>query len=401
MPSPPHISSKRQLVQAFLIAAALLLPFATVGGNPLLRMDITLRTLFMGGIPVRVDQFYLLLLAILFGTVLFLLLTVALGRVWCGWLCPQTIFNDLHELIWKRFKKRLSPLALNSVEHLSALLIAAPIAFNLFCWFVPPTQVAERLANFSTYPLFFTFFLCITIFGYLNLILVKRSFCRSYCPYGRFQAALMDSGTLNLAFLQETRDHCLRCGACVRTCPMEIDVREGFQIECINCGRCIDACRDVMAKRPDRSGLIDYRFGEVKGERLKFGSKAIALFSLSLLLGVALFLGLIGRKQAAFAVQRIAAVDPRLTPDGFQMQPWRATIGNRSEQSKKFSIRVSSTGGTEASLLGPIADIKIPGNEHTEVTFVIRHKRTGKSSDMLNLQLVEGDKTVAAVVIKP
>lgn len=401
MPSPPHISSKRQLVQAVLIAVAMLLPFATIGGNPFLRMDITHRTLFMIGIPVRVDQFYLLLLAILFGTVLFLLLTVILGRVWCGWLCPQTIYNDLHELIWKRFGKKLSPLASRSMEHLSALLISAPIAFNLFCWFVPPVMVADRLLNFSTYPIFFTFFICITIFGYLNLILVKRSFCRSYCPYGRFQAALIDTGTLNLAFLQETREHCLRCGACVRTCPMEIDVREGFQIECINCGRCIDACRDVMAKRPDRSGLIDYRFGEVKGGRLKFGSKTIALFTLSLLLGAALFLGLIGRKQEAFAVQRIASVEPKITPDGFLLQPWRATIGNRSELPRKFSIRVSSNEAGEASLLGPVAVIQIPGNEHTEVTFVIRHKRSGKSSKVLNLQLAEGDKVVATVAIKP
>lgn len=398
---PTHISAKRQLVQAILIAAALLLPFATIAGNPVLRMDIGQRTLFMAGIAVRVDQFYLLLLATLFVTALFLLLTVILGRVWCGWLCPQTIFNDLHELVAKHAKKQLPSPVARCIGHLAALLISALISFNLFCWFIPPVSVAERLVQVSTHPVFFTFFICITLFGYLNLTLVKRSFCRSYCPYGRFQTALMDTGTLNLAFLQETRERCLRCGACVRTCPMKIDIREGFQIECINCGRCIDACRDVMAKRPERAGLIAYRFGEIQGDRVKFGSKTIALFTLTMLLGTALCWGLIGRSQAAFAVQRVAAVEPRRTPDGFQMQPWRATIGNRSEQPKKFSIRVSPDEAAGVTLLGPVGEISIPGNEHTEVTFVIRHKISGTNSALLNLQLNEGNKAVATIKIRP
>jgi polyferredoxin len=266
----PRITPKRQLVQALLIAAALLLPFLTIAGNPFLRMDIALRTLFMAGIPVRVDQFYLVLLATLFISAVFLLLTVVLGRVWCGWLCPQTVFNDLAELLGSYFRRFRSDLISVLMEHLSAIIISKIIAFNLLCWFIPPDQVLTRLLNFQLHPILFTTFLLVTLFGYLNLIIVRRSFCRSYCPYGRFQAALMDSGTLNLAFLEETRHCCLRCGACVRTCPMSIDIREGFQIECIGCGRCIDACRGVMDRHSGQAGLIDYRFGDVSGGQARW-----------------------------------------------------------------------------------------------------------------------------------
>ena len=397
----PRITTKRRLVQALLIATALLLPFATVGGNPVLRMDVGLRTLFMVGVPVRIDQFYLVLLATLLIIASFLLLTVILGRVWCGWLCPQTVFNDLAELIVSSFKRISPPFTLKVIEHLTALLISMLIAFNLFCWFMPPGQVASHLVNFPTHPLMFSTFLGTTLFGYLNLILVKRSFCHSYCPYGRFQAALMDTGTLNLAFLEETSDRCIRCGACVRTCPMEIDIRDGFQIECIGCGRCIDACRGVMHGRSDGVGLIDYRFGEVKGTRFTFGSKALSLSILSMLLLVALIWGVIGRNQAAFAVQRIATVEPRVMPDGFQVQPWRAMIGNRSESPNSYSIRIRAVGADKITLLGPVNDIRIPANEHREVTFVIRHKRSDKSLDKVHLLLVNGDKTVAFVPIKP
>ncbi|MBI5483531.1 MAG: 4Fe-4S binding protein, partial [Deltaproteobacteria bacterium] len=362
----PRITPKRRLVQALLIAAALLLPFASLNGNPFLRMDISLLTLYLAGVPVRVDQFYLLLLATLFVIIVFLLLTVVLGRVWCGWLCPQTVFNDLAELIGRPFQKRVSPVFSKLVEHLIALIISKLIAFNLLCWFMPPGLLFSNLRKIPPHPLILCCFLSLTLFGYLNLILVKRSFCRSYCPYGRLQTALMDSGTLNLAFLEETAERCLNCSSCVRCCPMGIDVRDGFQIECIGCGRCIDACRSVMENRPDGAGLIDYRFGKTKASGVRFGSKTITLSLLTLLIGIAFFWGMIARNQDAFAVQRVASVESLLTPDGFQVQSWRATIGNRSELKKSYRISISPAGQVEASLLGPVDEILIPANQHRE-----------------------------------
>ncbi len=397
----PHhrITDKRLLVQTLLILAALLLPFVTVGGTPFLRIDIGLRTMFMAGIPVRVDQLFLLLLATLFILSLFLTITVLLGRVWCGWLCPQTIFNDLAELIGRLFKKSTLPVASRVYEHLTALVIAKLISFNLLCWFMPPAQVVSRLLDFNANPLQFSIFLIVTLLGYLNLILVKRSFCRSYCPYGRLQTALMDQSTLNLTFLEETRDRCIRCGACLRSCPMGIDIREGFQIECINCGRCIDACRGVMERASDGAGLIDYRFGTVRGTRFKLGSKALILLLLTLLLAVLLIWGLSSRKQNAFALQRIATVEPRLLADGFQAQPWRAVIGNRTEVTSNYSIRASKA-DENVTLLGPVTNIEIAPNQHREITFMIRFKPSVSPSKTVELQLFSGDKAVASVIIK-
>jgi NAD-dependent dihydropyrimidine dehydrogenase PreA subunit len=260
-----------------------------------------------------------------------------------------------------------------------------------------PARVATALLDVAAHPLLGACFLLASLLGYLNLVLVKRSFCRSYCPYGRFQAALTDAGTLNLAFLEETRDRCLRCDACLRSCPMEIDIRQGFQIECINCGRCIDACRGVMERRADTAGLIDYCFGTLKGTRFRPGGKTILLGAVALALGVGLVWGLAGRNQTAFALQRIATTEPRTMPDGFQVQPWRAIIGNRSESPVNYSIRVVTTPADDISLLGPVDGILVAPNQHREITFLVRLRQTEGATRPVLLQLFGGGTLVASV----
>ena len=396
----PRITIKRQSVQGLLIAAALLLPFATLSGNPFLRMDIAKMTLFLAGIPLRIDQFYLVLLFILLIVASFLFITAVLGRVWCGWLCPQTVFNDVAELLaGKRLMQKVQTLA-RPVEHLVALLISMLIAFNLFCWFLHPSQVAGNLVSIHAHPVMFITFLLLTLFGYLNLTMVKRGFCRSYCPYGRFQTALMDAGTLNLSFLEETRDRCLRCNSCVRTCPMAIDIREGFQIECIGCGRCIDACRGIMEKKAEGVGLIDYRFGTVKGTGFRLGKTTAALLLVTLLLAAGLVWGVAGRDQNAFAVQRVATAEPRILPDGSQALAWRAIIGNRSETDQVYSIRIAGeTHGVE--LLGQTGGIRVGANQHHEVIFMIHRTDTSRPPEKIVLQLLRGDRPAGSVSVSP
>ncbi len=397
----PRITHKRQLVQGLLIVTALLMPFVTITGNPFLRMDIARMTLFLAGIPLRIDQFYLVLLVVLLGVVTFLLLTAVLGRVWCGWLCPQTVLNDLMDVVTRGFKSKLPVSVVRLLEHLSALIIAKLVAFNMFCWFMPPGQVVPDLLHFSEHRFMVVTFLLMTLFGYLNLMLIKRSFCRGYCPYGRFQTALMDVGTLNLSFLEETRERCVRCNACVRSCPMGIDIRNGFQVECICCGRCIDACRAVMEKKPDGLGLIGYRFGMVRGTRFRLGNiTAILLFAMLLLI-TGLIWGVLTRTQSAFAVQRVATADQRRLPDGSFAQPWRAIIGNRSQATQMYSLRITgdSAGGVE--LLGQVHDIEVAANQHREVIFMIHIAKKAHPPGKLQLQLLLGDRPQATVAISP
>lgn len=398
--SSPRITSKRQAVQLLLVLIALLLPFVTVHGNPFLRMDITRMTLFLCGVALRIDQFYLVLLTALLGVVSFLLITSLLGRVWCGWFCPQTVFNDLVDLVIRMCRKKLPAAIATGATHLFTFAVALTIALDLFCWFMPPGQVLSRLLDGVHNPLMLGLLLVMTGGGYLNLAYVKRDFCRSYCPYGRFQTALMDSGTLNLSFLEETRHLCLRCNACVRTCPMGIDIRNGFQIECISCGRCIDACRSIMDKR-SQDGLIDYRFGTVKGTGFKLGNTSLALLVITTALALGLCWGVLSRNQTGFAVQRVATAEARTLADGTVAQPWRAIIGNRSETARVFSLQLANGATASVELLGQVSNITVAANEHREVIFMIHHKRTNDKAVPLTLQLIGDGTPVGTVQITP
>lgn len=392
------ISPIRRTVQAALLAAAMLVPFLAINGGPALRMDIGQRTLFLAGAAVRIDQFYLVLLLTLVAVAGFLLLTVVLGRVWCGWLCPQTVLNDLSDLL----KERLHPFLPGRIAaHAVALLLATAVSLNLLCWFMPPVEAIRSITAFHDHPVVTVCYAAAIIVMYLNLVLVQRSFCRSYCPYGRFQAALLDEGTLNLAFLEETRDHCIRCGACVRACPMGIDIRQGFQIECINCGRCLDACRTVMNRINGSDGLIAYRFGDRPGAGLRIGAKTVVLTGLLCVLSAILAWGIRVRSDTAFSVQRIATVESRTFPDGTQVQAWRAVIGNRGQSPANFALGISPLAGVKAEILGPVSGIRIAPNENCQVGFFIRFNGPVPAHPSVELRLLRAGIPVKTILVTP
>jgi cytochrome c oxidase accessory protein FixG len=331
----------------------------------------------------------------------FLLLTVVLGRVWCGWLCPQTVLNDLVDLMQDRLQPFLPGRMGRIAAHSCSLLLAAVVSINLLCWFLPPVEVARDLLAFRFHAVVATCFLTTTILLYLNLVLVRRGFCRSFCPYGRFQAALLDEGTLNLAFLEETSRNCIRCKACVSSCPMGIDIRLGYQVECISCGRCIDACRAVMERVNGNDGLIAYRFGAGVGNGPRIGPKTAILTALLCILVVALAWGIHGRSDTAFSVQRIATAETRTLADGSQVQAWRAIIGNRGQSPASFALDLSPQSGVNAELLGPVSAIRIAPNENRQVSFFIRINAPVSLHQSVELRLFRGGDPVAAIRVTP
>lgn len=391
------LSPRRRALNLLLLTLYLVAPLVQWHGVALLRIDLDATTLQFFFQPIRIDEFFLVLLLVLLVTVLFLLMTAVLGRVWCGWLCPQSLLNDLVELVPERLKPlKLSPGMVRAATHLASVLLATALSLATIAYFVPLQAAVIRLFAPLQHPLLFGSFLVISLLLYLDAILIRRSFCRSYCPYGRMQATLMNDATLNLAFGEEVRQRCIRCNSCVRVCPMGVDIRTGFQIECINCGRCLDACRMVMARKDGTDGLISYRFGTDPGGRPRLSGPVLMLAGIALVLSLVLLVSLSGRTAASLAIQRNTTAHTRLQPNGTTLSAWNGVIENRGRQPMRYRLEVQGTGAERPRLLGQVEGLLVEPNRNRTINFFVHATAQPQLASRFELCLIDARGQIVA-----
>ncbi|HEY6871948.1 MAG TPA: 4Fe-4S dicluster domain-containing protein [Geobacteraceae bacterium] len=395
-----RIAPKRKLVQWFATLLLLGLPFVRVGGESLLCLDAASRTLFFFGARIRIEEFYLFLLAVLILVFTFLFVTMVFGRVWCGWLCPQTTLSDLAEFIDRKTDALFpgKPLAV-AAKHLGYLLLSFAVAANLVWYFIPPNEFFPRLLGGRIGAVAGITLVSTFVLIYVDLVLVRRSFCRAVCPYGRIQLMTMDRNTFTLEFDPQLRELCLRCGACERVCPMGIDIKGGLQVECINCGRCLDACREVMEKR-GRRGLIRYTFGsEAEGGGRPINGKSILFAGIILLLCIVMGVGVATRKEATIKIQRAAGGEVRRLADGALVNFFTAYIENRAAAPASFTLTVTPLTGSRVELLGQATGILLPANANRRIDFLVKVSPAPAASRQLQLRLVREGRVVAVTPV--
>lgn len=385
----------RKGVQWLATLLLLAIPFLQVGGQSLLRLDAGSRTLLFFGASLRIEEFYLFLIVVLILVFGFLFVTMLFGRVWCGWLCPQTTLADLADWVDARLGGLKPALWQRLTRHLSYLALSALVACNLVWYFIAPPQFFQRILAGGTGPVAGITLITVFILVYLDLAFVRRSFCKTVCPYGRIQLMTMERGTLTLEFDPARKDACLRCGACVRACPMGIDIRDGLQVECINCGRCLDACREVMEKR-GCLGLIRYSFGNLPGEPVRLNRKALLLGAVLLLLALALAAGVAGRKEATLKLQRSAGAEVKRLPDGSLVNFYTVYLENRATRAGFFSLEVAPLPGRQMELIGPVQGLRLAANQNRKVDLALKVKPAPAGALNAELRLVSQGRVLAA-----
>jgi len=247
----------RRLAEALQALIIIGLPFLTVGGESALRFDVPSLQLHFFGISLWMDEMFIVLIAVIFISMLFILVTLLFGRVWCGWSCPQTVLSDLTSFVVKlSFKSAAYKAAGYSAAALTSLFVSA----NLLWYFVSPYDFIPDLISGGMGRITLGSWLVLALIIFLNLMFLRQRFCATVCPYARIQSTLYDSRTLNIAFDERRRDDCIDCMACVRSCPVGVDLRKGLNVACMNCAECIDACAGVMEWRQKKS-LFGYFFG--------------------------------------------------------------------------------------------------------------------------------------------
>ncbi|MEO0362593.1 MAG: cytochrome c oxidase accessory protein CcoG, partial [Pseudomonadota bacterium] len=249
-------------------------------------IDLAGRRFFFFWIEIWPHEFYFVAgLLIMAGLGLFLF-TAALGRVWCGYTCPQTVWTDLFIAVERwvegdrnaRIRLLRQPydarkLRLRVAKWSIWILIGIATGGAWVFYFADAPTLLVDLVTLGAHPIAYTSIAILTATTVVFGGFMREQVCIYMCPWPRIQAAMMDEQSLTVAYRDwrgEPRGKhikseeaskfgdCIDCNACVAVCPTGVDIREGQQLACITCALCIDACDDVMAKIGRPRGLIDY-----------------------------------------------------------------------------------------------------------------------------------------------
>jgi polyferredoxin len=279
--------TRRRAVALLGGAATLLLPFLTVRGRSAFRFDIPTLSLHFFGAVLPIDEFFLVLLASLFLVALVVGVSSVFGRLWCGWLCPQTVIGELADWIVSPLPRRFRKAGRAAVS----LPFTAVVSLSLLWYFVPPVEATRNLLRS---PVLLGFFLAQWGGIFAMTAVVGTRFCKTVCPYAMLQNVLADQETMSVAY-DPSRGGCLDCNRCLRACPVGIDIRKGPQRECIACADCIDACREATA-RVGVAPFVAYRGSILRGKTYLFAG-AVAAAALVLLTAYGI------RPEVRFTVQ--------------------------------------------------------------------------------------------------
>ncbi|MCL1059457.1 cytochrome c oxidase accessory protein CcoG [Shewanella gelidimarina] len=266
----------------------LLLPWIPWGDRQAVWFNLAEQKFHVFGLTIWPQDLTLLAALLMIAAFGLFFITTYLGRVWCGYTCPQTVWTFI--FIWfeeklegarnKRIKLDQMPWSFNKLwrktaKHAAWLLVSLLTAMTFVSYFVPTREVYLEVFSLSASGGIYFWVIFFTFATYGNAGWMREIMCIHMCPYARFQAAMFDKNTYIVGYdtqRGETRgprsrkaDHkamglgdCIDCDLCVQVCPTGIDIRNGLQYECINCGACIDACDTTMQRMGYDKGLISY-----------------------------------------------------------------------------------------------------------------------------------------------
>lgn len=354
----------RRKVEWGLALLYLSLPFLRVKGESALRFDVPTMKLHFFGAALRMEELYFLLLATVFFVALFFFLTLVLGRVWCGWVCPQTVWCDLTGFLEKKKRNRLA-------AHLVMVPASLAVGAVTVCYFISPYEAIPRALSGELGPVATVSTLVLAALFYLNFAFVRRTFCVTICPYAKIQGALTDSRSLVVRMDTGRKEECIDCRMCVRACPTGVDIRQGMQISCIMCAECVDACDRVMAKK-NKAGLIRFSFGrEGTGSwRELFRPVAVIIALAGLLALSALVYQGFSRSTFDFTVLP-HSMEPRLTKEKGVINAYILSVKNKTDKDISLDLNLAGADqwGFSHSLTGPL---KVPSGQSEKFPLFVR-----------------------------
>ncbi len=360
----------RRVFGFLLIGIYVALPWIQINGAPAVFFDVEYRRFHFFGLTLVPQDLWVMFFCITgLGFSLFFV-TALLGRLWCGWTCPYTVFLDhifrrierwIEGDAQERKKLAAAPwtggkIAKRLLKHALYALCATLIAHVFLSYFVS----MERLYSFMDEgPLAHA-----TAFGivaFLTLVLwfcfgyFREQFCIIMCPYGRIQSALTDDDTVIIGYDEgrgeprgpkgKSEGDCIDCKRCVTVCPTGIDIRNGLQMECIGCAACIDACDEIMTKVGRPTGLVRYdSMNGLSGQKRRFIRPRIIAYTALCLLGLGAFAFTASRKARPYnaAFKKVAMAGKPFQADAVGVRNfYELRFLNKRNQAATFRVTLA------------------------------------------------------------
>lgn len=377
----------RTILSVILLVLFAVMPFIKINGEQFMLFNILERKFHIFGRPFFPQDFYLLALAVVISVIFLVLFTVVYGRIFCGWICPQTIFMEmvfrkieyliegdrnkqikLDKMPWNAEKIRKKVLKWVVFYLISLVLTSIMLAYVagsdyvIYFWKHPFEDVKAWLIYLAFNTVFYF------VFSWF-----REQVCIIACPYGRLQGVLTDENTIMVAYdykrgekrgpmrKGQNREElglgdCIDCKQCVLVCPTGIDIRNGTQLECINCTACMDACDAVMDSIGKPRGLIRYASKvSIEEGHGKLFTTRVKFYSVVLLILFVIFIFLfINRPTIDLKVLRQRGVVFTELADGTIQNMYNATIINKSYYPFK---------DLEIKLLDSVGELTVSGTE--------------------------------------
>ncbi len=379
------------------------IPFITVEGEPLLMFNVLDRKFIIFGKIFWPQDFFIFAIGLLTFFVFIILFTVVFGRLFCGWVCPQTNFM---EMVFRKVEywidgdahqqKQLRAMPLNGLKlrkrilKIAVFYLIAFVIANFFLAYIIGMDEVLKMVHEGVAKNLGTF---VSLLGFSSVFFFvyywfREQACIVVCPYGRLQGVLLDRNSIVVAYdylrgeprsklkKADTVSHgdCIDCFACVRVCPTGIDIRNGTQLECVNCTACIDACDAIMEGIHKPKGLIRYASENniANNEPTRFTGR-MALYSVVLLLLVGLLVTLlVTRDDVDSRILRSQGQTFQSLPDGRLSNLYNIKLTNKTRKEVPLELKLENING-EIQL---IQNVVVPRESYFQTSFFVKLNRS-------------------------